>query len=64
MIIVSNFLTKSLVSVVLIALTFLTNSSYSAFSTTSVFTTSFSLLKSTGAGNYFSTSNLYTFQTV
>ena len=54
------FLTKLLVSVVWIALTFLTNSFYSAFLTTSSFTTSLNLLKSLETGNTSSTSNLST----
>ena len=51
------FLTKSLVSVVLILLTFLTNPFYSVFLTTSFFITLFSLLKSTGVISNFVISN-------
>ena len=62
----SVFLTKLLVSVVWIALTFLTNSSYSFFFTSSsysvflktlLFTTSLSLHKPAGIGTNLSTSN-------
>ena len=45
--VIVNLLTKSLVSLVSIVLTFLTNSSYSVFLTTLVFTALFSLLEST-----------------
>ena len=57
----SDFLTKLLLSVVLILLTFLTNSLYAVFLTTSFFTTSLSLLKSTGTGTNLSTSYLPAF---
>ena len=53
------FLTKLLVSVVLIALIFLNKSLYSV-SLTTYFTASLSLLKSAGAGTNISTSNLST----
>ena len=56
----SVFVTKLLVSLVWIALTVLTNSPYSVFLTTSIFTTLLSLLKSTGAVSNFSISNLFT----
>ena len=52
------FLTKLLVSVVSIALMFLTNSSYTVFSTTLFFTTSRSLLKSVGVVSILSISDL------
>ena len=54
----SALLTKSLVSAVLISLTCLTNSPYSAFLTTSFFAASLSLLKSTGTCTNSSTPNL------
>ena len=53
----SVFLTKSLVSVVLISLTFSTYLSYSVILTTSVFTTLLSWLKSTGIVSNFPISN-------
>ena len=53
-----SFLTKLLVSVVLILLAFLTNLLCSVFLTTSFFITSVSLLKSTEKGINLSTSNL------
>ena len=56
-----SFLTKSLVSVILILLTFLANSLYSVFLTTSILTASLSLLKSTGVNSNFPVSNLSTF---
>ena len=59
-VIVSFFLTNSLVSVALISLTFLIKSSYSVFSTTSFITKLLSLLKSTGVVSNISTSNLST----
>ena len=43
-----------------VALTFLTNSSYTVFLTTSLFTTSLSLLKSTGVVSHLPISNLCT----
>ena len=58
--VITSFLTKSLVSVVLILLTLSTNSLHSVFLTISFFTASLSLLKSTGAGTNLSTSNLST----
>ena len=60
--VVVSLLTKSLVSVVLILLTLLTNSLYSVFLTTSFFTTLLSLLKSIGVVCYSPISNLSTFQ--
>ena len=56
----SVFLTKSLVSVVLILLTFLPNLLYSDFLTTSFFITSLNLLKSTGVVSNFPISKLST----
>ena len=56
----SVFLTKSLVSVVLILLTFLTNLLYSDFLTTLFFITSLNLLKSTGVVSNFPISKLST----
>lgn len=52
------FLTKSLVSLVYIALTFLISSSYEVFLTTSSFATLLSLLKLTGLAPSLSISNL------
>ena len=52
-----SFFTELLVSVVLILLTFLTNSLHSVFLTTSFFIISLSLLKSTGTVTNLSTSN-------
>ena len=57
MIIIS--ISKSLVLVVLILLTFLINSSYSVFLTTSYFTTSLSLLKSRDVVSNSPISNLF-----
>ena len=57
----SAFLTKSLVSVVLILLTFSTNSSYLFLLTISFFITTFSLLKLIGAVSYLPISKLSTF---
>ena len=56
------FNTKSLVSILFngIAFTFATNLSYTVFLTTSFFTTSLSLLKSTGTGANLSMSKLST----
>ena len=54
----SPFLTKLLVSVVWIAVTLLTNSSYTSFVSTSFFTTSLSLPKSIGAVSNSSISHL------
>ena len=51
------FNTKSLVSILF---TFVANLSYTVFSTTSFFTTSLSLLKSTGTGANLEMSNLST----
>ena len=56
----SVFLTKLLVSVVLILLNFLTNLLYSDFLTTSFFITSLNLLKSTGVVSNFPISKLST----
>ena len=56
----SVFLTKSLVSVVLISLTFSTYLSYSVILTTSIFTTLLSWLKSTGIVSNFPISNSFT----
>ena len=53
------FLTESLVSAVLISLTFLTNPSYSVYLRT-YYTTLFTLLKSTGVVSNFAISNLST----
>ena len=58
--VIISFLTKSLVSVVLILLTVLTNLPYSEFLTTSFFTTLLSLLTSTGAASNFPVSHLST----
>ena len=58
--VIDSFLTKLLVSVLLILLTFLTNSLYSVFLTTSFFTTLLSLLKSTEAVFNLPVSNLST----
>ena len=58
--VIFSSLTKLLEAVVSIVLIFLTNSSYSVFSTTSFFTAPLSLLKSTGAGTNLSTSSLST----
>ena len=53
-------MTKLLISVVLILLTFLIYSLYSVFLATLIFTTSLSLLKSRGTGPNLSSSNLST----
>ena len=56
-----DFLTKLVVSVVLIALTFLTNSSYTSFLTTYLPTTSLNFFKSTGRASNLPISNLSIF---